>query len=50
MRWNAFWNVPGTWAGSSTVTAIFVSGLAIAGDVDGLEVLLVQLGHRAPAR
>ena len=29
IRWNACWNVPGTCAGSSTVTAILVSGLAI---------------------
>ena len=25
IRWNAFWKVPGTWAGSRTVTAILVS-------------------------
>jgi hypothetical protein len=30
MRWNACWKTPGTWAGSSTVVAIFVTGLAIA--------------------
>ena len=30
MRWKACWNAPGTWAGSSTVIAIFVSGAAIA--------------------
>ena len=29
MRWNAFWNTPGTCAASSTVTAIFVTGAAI---------------------
>ncbi len=46
IRWNACWKVPGTCAGSSTVTAIFVSGFAIGRDVDRLEVLLVQLGHR----
>ena len=29
MRWNAFWNTPGTCAASSTVTAILVTGAAI---------------------
>ncbi len=30
IRWKAFWKVPGTWAGSITVTASLVSGRAIA--------------------
>ena len=30
IRWNACWNAPGTWAGSSTVIAIFVNGLAMS--------------------
>ena len=30
IRWNACWNAPGTWAGSSTVIAILVSGAAMA--------------------
>ena len=30
IRWNACWNAPGTWAGSSTVMASLVTGLAIA--------------------
>ena len=30
IRWNACPNAPGTWAGSSTVIAIFVSGAAMA--------------------
>lgn len=29
MRWKAWANTPGTWAGSSTVTAILVTGPAI---------------------
>ena len=29
IRWNACWNAPGTWAGSSTVIAILVSGRAM---------------------
>ena len=29
IRWNAWAKTPGTWAASSTVTAILVSGLAI---------------------
>ena len=37
---------PGTCAASSTVTAILVTRLGDRGDVDGLEVLLVQLGDR----
>ena len=30
MRWNAWANAPGTWAGSSTVIAILVTGAAMA--------------------
>ena len=29
ISWNAFWKVPGTWAGSRTVTAHFETGAAI---------------------
>lgn len=29
MRWKACWKTPGTWAASSTVTAILVTGFAI---------------------
>ena len=29
IRWNACANTPGTWAGSSTVVAIFVTGAAM---------------------
>lgn len=29
MRWKACWKTPGTWAASSTVTAIFVTGRAM---------------------
>ena len=30
IRWKACWKAPGTWPGSITVIAIFVSGLAMA--------------------
>ena len=46
MTWNACWNTIGTSAGSRTVTAHFVTGLAIDLDVDRLEILLVELGAR----
>src|SRR5829696_7073776 len=44
IRWKACWNAPGTCAGSSTVIAILVTDFD-PGDVDGLEVFLVQARH-----
>jgi len=48
IKWNACWNAPGTCAGSSTVIAIFVNGLAIEAMSTALEVLLVQSCEPAP--
>ena len=45
--WNAFWNVPGTWAGSSTVPAHFVTGSAMSGTLIAWKSSLCSLATGA---
>ena len=46
MMWKACWKTKGTCAGSSTVVAHLVTGLAMRRDIDRLKIFLVQAGAR----